>query len=278
MSYNVFAIFISPTGNTKKAVRAIAKGIADKVADGDFFSIDITARELRKGVLDFGPGDIVILGVPTYAGRVPNKLLPYLTEAVYGDGAYGIPVVTYGNRAFDDSLKELATIMYNNGMDIIGGCAAVGEHAFTSKLAPGRPNEEDLAKLNEYGMKLGTMLKKARDDKDIHFINPENLPGHPEEAFEYYVPKKDDGEPASFLKALPVTDSDKCIQCGECRGICPMGCYQNSLTEAEGTCIKCQGCIKVCPVGAKSFQNEDLSAHIRMLEENYTSPKDYHIL
>ena len=269
MELNVFAIYISPTGNTKEAVRAIAKGVASKVSDGDFFSIDLTPRDLRKGVLEFGPGDVVILGVPTYAGRVPNKLLSYLTEAIYGDGAYAIPVVTYGNRAFDDSLKELAVIMFDNGMDIIGGCAAVGEHAFTDKLGTGRPNEEDLASLNEYGIKIGDILKKAKSEHDVRVINPDSLPGHDAEAFEYYVPKKEDGEPASFLKALPVTDTSKCTGCGECRAICPMGCYRDSLTEASGTCIKCHGCVKACPVGAKSFDSEDLASHIRMIENNF---------
>lgn len=261
----VYAVFISPTGNTKKAVRAIASGLAEVVSGGDFYSIDITPRDLRRGVLEFGPGDIVILGTPVYAGRVPNKLLPYLTEAVYGDGALGIPVVTYGNRAFDDALKELACVMYNNGMDIIGARAVVGEHAFTSRLAPGRPNEEDLAELREYGKKIGQKLKKD----SISYIDVATLPGRDEDAFEYYVPKKENGEPASFLKAMVKTDTEKCTGCAACREICPMGCLDNSLTEPEGICIKCHGCVHACPEGAKYFDNEDLRSHIRMLEKNF---------
>ena len=269
MEMNVFAIYISPTGNTKEAVRAVAKGIAGQVSDGDFYSIDLTPRELRKGVLDFAPGDVVVLGVPTYAGRVPNKLLPYITEAIYGDGAYAVPLVTYGNRAFDDSLKELATIMYDNGMDIIGGCAVASEHAFTSKLGTGRPDKEDLERLTGYGIQIGSSLKAAGDGGNVRLINPDNLPGHNFDEFEYYVPKKEDGTQAAFLKAVPITDTSKCTGCGQCKDICPMGCYQNSLIEAEGICIKCHGCIKACPVEAKSFDNEDLASHIRMLENNF---------
>ena len=38
----------------------------------------------RQADLTFGPDDLVVLGTPTYAGRVPNVLLPYLTGRVRG--------------------------------------------------------------------------------------------------------------------------------------------------------------------------------------------------
>lgn len=304
MSYEVFALYFSPTGNTAKAVRAVAKGIAKEVAGCDFYSIDLTAKADRCGVYEFGPNDIVIIGMPTYAGRIPNKIEPYVSESIYGNGALAVPVVTYGNRAFDDSLKELSTIMYNNGMNIVGFAAVPSEHAFSSKLATDRPSEDDLAELTEYGSSIGKMIQtessktgstgnskasakggskanakggskadknKVQANTNVRMLSLSDIPGRDMESSQYYKPLKEDGEPASFLKAKPVTDASKCTNCNECKDICPMGCYDNSPLEAEGICIKCHGCIKTCPVNAKHFEDEDLASHIRMLEANYSS-------
>lgn len=51
----VFALYFSPTGNTKEVVRALAKGIAKVVSGNDFYSIDLTAKGDRDSVYEFGP-------------------------------------------------------------------------------------------------------------------------------------------------------------------------------------------------------------------------------
>ncbi len=264
---DVYALFISPTGNTATAARSLARGLADVVGDGDFYSIDITPFEARKGVYDFGEGDVVVIGVPTYAGRVPNKLLPYLQESVQSCGAKALAVVTYGNRAYDDALKELCITLDEGGFDMVGAVACVGEHAFTDKLAGGRPNEDDIGALYEIGKTVGKTLKK--DSNKV--LDMSILPGREPESMEYYVPKKTDGERAVFLKDMPLTDETKCNGCGECRAICPMGCFRNSVTNPEGTCIKCQACVKVCPNAAKYFDSADLKEHIAALERDFAN-------
>ena len=57
--------------------------------------------------LEFSGEDLVVLGVPVYAGRVPNLLLPYVRDSIRGSGTPAVPVVLYGNRNFDDGLMEL---------------------------------------------------------------------------------------------------------------------------------------------------------------------------
>lgn len=265
MSYNICTLFFSPTKNTEKCVKALAKGLASVLTGGDFFSIDITDKDARKGVYDFGAEDIVIMGMPVYAGRVPNKIAPFITDSVYGDMTLAIPVVTYGNRAYNDALKELATILFNNCFDIVGAVAALGEHAFSEKLAPGRPNEKDLTDIENYGISLGKAILKGNQK----YSNIASLPGRELSQSEYYVPLKADGTPAKFLKAMVETDTSKCTGCGACREICPMGNFKNSLTNPEGICIKCHGCVKACPEHAKSFTDEDFLSHVKMLEGNY---------
>ena len=267
VKHMVFALGISPTGNTEKAVRYVASGIADKLSGGDYFYIDITQPDARDGVYEFGAGDIVILGCPTYAGRIPNKLMPYIKESIYGSGAIGISLVTYGNRAYDDALKEMAYIMQNNDFEMLAALAVPAEHAFSSMLAEGRPNNEDLDNLYSFGIKIGETIKSGK----YKTLNLPAIPGRMPEEMKYYVPKKENGEAASFLKAMPITDESKCTGCGECRRKCTMGCYDNSLTQPEGICIKCQGCIKACPNGAKRFDDADFLSHVGFLEKNYSN-------
>ena len=52
----------------------------------------------------FGPGDLVVVGSPTYAGRMPNKIAPDFRARLRGNGALAAAVVTFGNRAFDNSV------------------------------------------------------------------------------------------------------------------------------------------------------------------------------
>lgn len=42
--------------------------------------MDFTPPQARQETLHFAPEELVIFGVPTYAGRVPNVLLPFLKE------------------------------------------------------------------------------------------------------------------------------------------------------------------------------------------------------
>ena len=101
----VWAMYFSPTGGTEKAVRTVAADLAEHL--GVPMEIyDFTLPDVRKQTAVFTETDLVCFGTPVIAGRVPNVLLPYL-KTVVGGGAYGIPMVSFGNRNFDDALIEL---------------------------------------------------------------------------------------------------------------------------------------------------------------------------
>jgi len=73
----VWAVFFSPTGTTRKIVTAIADSIANRLTAG-YDEFDFTLPEARKTGRDFPRDDLIVFGVPVYAGRVPNVLLKYL--------------------------------------------------------------------------------------------------------------------------------------------------------------------------------------------------------
>ena len=132
----VWAMYFSPTGGTEKAVKTTAQALAAKLGL-PLESYDFTLPQGREKDAVFGEGDLVVCGTPVIAGRVPNVLLPYLTEQVKGNGAYAVPVVSFGNRNYDDALIELRNILEQDGFQTVAGGAFVSEHSFSKTLAAG---------------------------------------------------------------------------------------------------------------------------------------------
>ena len=257
----VYAAYFSPCGNVKTAAEAIGRAAAHALGLS-FEAVDFTMPGARTGDIAFGPEDLVILATPVYAGRVPNKLMPFIRDRIRGNGALCGAVVCFGNRAFDDALAELYMLARDNGFTVIGAAAIATEHSFAPALGTGRPDEADLAALREFGEALA---KKAQKNGPALKTVPGAMP--PEK---YYTPLRADGTPARFLKAVPKTDMEKCTRCGTCARVCPMGSVDPAdPAVTTGVCIKCQACIRLCPTGARTFDDGDFLSHRAMLEANY---------
>ncbi|MBR4080016.1 MAG: flavodoxin family protein, partial [Christensenellaceae bacterium] len=125
----IYSVYFSPTGRTKTTVNRVAGRLAELFGK-EYREIDYTDAEVRKAGICFSEEDLVVFGMPTYAGRVPNLIMKQMTNIV-GNGARCIPVVTFGNRAFDDALIELRDILQRSGMIPVAAGAFVGEHSFS---------------------------------------------------------------------------------------------------------------------------------------------------
>lgn len=261
----VWAVYFSGTGTTEKVVTTIAGDMA-KALNAQYKTYNFNLPKAREDELSFTADDLVVLGTPVYAGRVPNLLLPYIKEKIHGNGALGIPVVLYGNRNFDDGLMELKNVMFENGFHPIAAAAIVGEHSFSRTLGAGRPDAEDMALVAELTQKA---IEKV-NDLDAAPAQPVQVAGC-DPIRPYYTPRDRHGEPIrDFLKAKPMTDPDKCVKCGLCASLCPMGSIAaDDFSNIVGKCIKCCACVKKCPTGAKYFDHEGYLYHQHELEEVY---------
>jgi ferredoxin len=262
---HVWAVYFSPTGTTKKVVCRLSQSIA-RGLDASWQEYSFNLPEARQRDLSFGPSDLVILGVPVYAGRVPNQMLPFIRDQIHGVGTLAVPVVLFGNRNFDDGLMELRNVLAVNGFYPIAAGAFVGQHSFSEILGAGRPDDQDMALVYELAEQT---IKKVLELKE-----PPNTPVSVEgqdPIRPYYIPKNSQGEPLKdFLKAKPITDLNKCINCGLCVINCPMGSIDpENISQVVGKCIKCCGCIKGCPTGAKYFDSESFLFHRKDLEDRY---------
>ena len=264
----IWAVYFSPTGNVSMVVNQIAKKIASKL-EKPCECIDFTLPESRNGVYSFTEENLVVFGVPTYAGRIPNKLLPFVQSGFLGNGALLLPVALYGNRSAGDTLMELRNELGERGFRSIAAASITGSHVFSDKIAPGRPDERDMQEIAEFAEKVAENVKNLSGEPGIV------LPDGNDPVGPYYTPLGIDGNPAKFLKAKPLTDAEKCVRCGLCATVCPMGSIDAGEPAAvNGVCIKCQACIKKCPVSAKYFEDEAFLSHVAYLENNFTGRKE----
>lgn len=263
----VAALFFSPTYTTKKVVCAIAESAARNIAGAECQLANITTPAMRRETPPFGKGDLVVFGVPVYIGRVPNLLRDFLAS-IKGNGAIGVPVAVYGNRAYDDALIELRDIMQENGFRCIAAGAFIGEHSFSYTLGGGRPDTSDL----ETAMKFGEEI--ARKITSGEAIPAElQVPGNPY-PYKFYNAKSSSNSSIDIRKVKPETDPHKCTSCGLCAMLCPMGAIDPSnCAEVPGICIKCGACIKMCRPKAKYFSDPTYLEHKEILERNFTEPR-----
>ena len=263
----VWAVYFSGTGTTEKTVRRIAAGMAQAL-DAELAAYDFTTPAARQRELRFGAEELVVLGVPVYAGRVPNVLLPYLTKQLHGGGALAVPVVLFGNRNFDDGLIELRNILTEDGFMPVAGGAFVGEHAFSRTLGAGRPNGDDLAEMDAFARCAAEKVTALTAAPAEPVAVRGETPIRP-----YYTPRDRHGNPINILKVKPKTDMDRCGGCGLCAARCPMGSIDPAdVSQVTGICIKCCACVKGCPAEAKYFDDAGYLYHKSELEEVYARP------
>lgn len=258
----VHVLMFSPAGATGKAVRTLGEALA-KALSLPMREIPFTKPQDRTVEHHFGPGDLVIAGCPTYAGRMPNKIMPDFRDRLRGNGALAVATVTYGGRAWDNSLAELTALLTENGFQIAAAGAFAARHAFTDNLGEGRPDWDDLAEIRAFAGKIAEKLQNLEGTPP-----PLSIPGDP--AAPYYVPLGADNQPAKFLKAKPQTDLSRCSGCGACARTCPMGAIDpRDFASVPGTCIKCQSCVRRCTRRAKFFDDPAFLSHVAMLEQHF---------
>lgn len=257
----VYALYFSPAGATRKLTVTLASALAESFAV-PMESVDITLPAAREEAHAFAEGSLAVCGSPTYAGRLPNKLLPYWKEKLTGNGALAVALATFGGRAFDNSLAELCACLEADGFRVAGAGAFVCRHVFSDTLAASRPDRDDYGELAQFGAAVAARITGA----DGAMPAPKVL-GDADAP--YYVPIGLDGEPKSFLKAKPKT-GEACIHCGVCAAVCPMGSIDpTDVSSVPGLCIKCHACVRECPTGAKYFDDPAFLSHRAMLEREF---------
>ena len=144
----VHIAYFSPTGTTKRTLRAVAEGFGCS----ELSETDWGDPKSRAAILKTGPDELVIAGMPVYYGRIPSLFHEGLP--LHGEGTPFVPVAVYGNRHYDDAVLELKTLGEAAGCVTLGAAAFVAQHCLNPDMGRGRPDASDLAVMKRFGSAL----------------------------------------------------------------------------------------------------------------------------
>ena len=229
---------------------------AERQRIGEAEEIDLTAREERARDHVFGPEDLVILGAPVYAGRLP-QLEGGIFERLRGDGTPAVFNVSYGNRAFEDALLEEQDICQAHGFHGIAAGAWIAPHTFSGRIGAGRPDGADLEKVREFAAGVRALLERP-DWRSCRLTVPGDRPYRPARRVEVY----------------PAGD-ESCTRCMACVSRCPAGAIppESPRSTDTGRCISCLACVKNCPAGARAVAGPAFPKMVEGLEGRLLSPR-----
>lgn len=241
----VTTLYFSATYTTKRVVEAIANGLSNDVT-----AYDIT-NDTASDKVEISRDEILVVGVPVYAGRVPAMAVERLRR-FRGDRTPAVIVAVYGNRHYDDAVLELHDIMTECGFRTIAAGAFVAQHSIFPNVGKARPDAEDMTDIKMFAKRI-TELSTA----DFGTIS---LPGN---------------RPYKLPGGIPIwpTASHRCTACGACARLCPTRAIDPSAPKGvdKEKCIKCGRCITVCPTKSRRFYGIKYSLAARRFNSAFST-------
>ena len=176
--------------------------------------------------------------MPVFAGRIPKIAAERLSKLT-GNNTKAIAVVNYGNAHISDALLELVDLLKENNFDVIAAASTISHHSIFDGVAIGRPDDEDIEKINEFAQKA---IEKIENGGSLEAEIPGNRP---------YVDYKK-------LPFIVSCDESKCVFCLECVSVCPQKAIPDDDPAAVDLdlCSRCTACINICQEDARGFSGE----------------------
>lgn len=252
------AIFFSAAGTTRQITEAIATGIGNP--DIRFHDLLLQAP---KEAVTIPAYETALFVMPVYAGRIPQPATKAL-EQIHGEKTPAFIACVYGNRHYDDALRELRDRVEKQGFSVISAGLFIAQHSIFPRVAAGRPDAADLAEAKQFGKESRQWLSTHPEWATSPRIDvPGNYPYRP-----------------TMNPPLKPKTNRHCNGCGICAAQCPAGAIdkENPRHLDPGKCLSCAHCIAVCPQRAKHFGGLVYRLAARKFFKKFATPQKNHCI
>lgn len=248
---STYKIYFSATNKTKNILDILTSKF------NNILEFNIADNNIKN--IDFNKDDLTFFGVPSFAGRVPVNILNSIST-FNGNGSNIVLVVTYGNRAYEDTLIELYDFFIEHNFNILAMMTVITNHSIVGNIAKDRPNNNDVRDILSFGDKI--LNKLNSNDYRLDVKVPGNRP---------YKEIK--------VSKLDIIVNDKCIKCGLCYKLCPTNAIsQTNYTINKDRCISCMRCVYNCTSHARYVSKvalDNLMSHLEKVCSEYKENEYY---
>lgn len=225
-------IYFSPCFHTREIARMMGNDLAGRFGLNTPWEHDICTFSPMDEKMEMGARDLAILAAPVYGGRLPKMAVEGFKRHK-GRDTPAILLVSYGSRAFEDALLELADAARSCGFKPVAAAACIAEHTIVPAIAQGRPDNADAAAIGAFMDYVACQLKSGR-------MGEPDIPGN--RPYREYKPSP-----------LPQYVDDNCVHCGQCARECPAHAIdlEEPAKVDAAKCFCCMRCVYICPAKAR---------------------------
>lgn len=240
--------YFSANGNSRWAAKTIAETLND---------VAIDMSEAIAGSMNFSIGQDENLGLcfPVYGWRVPPLVKTFINHmSLKGySHQYTFALITAGDT-IGETLEELQTLLKQSNLHLQAACSLIMPETYVGLpfMDVDKLSHEEYKKQKAKQTLLQFVEKIKLHEEDTNDVVKGKWPAINSRLlgglfYKYLVTDK-------HFKV----DTQKCIQCGKCAKVCPVGnidCGSHSFPTwlHTGKCLTCFACYHHCSVKAIDF-------------------------